>query len=93
LLFLCVLVSGFSVFGQLSNNAFNLNNDYGDLRMRRYVSGDLIWKRALVTGSTMLHINYGGDFSDGTRIMGSKLVIDCKGWRWKLGCPNYRRKR
>ncbi|MEW7289114.1 hypothetical protein [Aquimarina sp. 2304DJ70-9] len=72
----CFLIHSIVVFGQMSNNAFRLNNDYGDLNMRRYISGDLIWKRALVSGATKLHINYGGDFAEGTRIMGSKLIVD-----------------
>ncbi|WP_299610457.1 hypothetical protein [uncultured Aquimarina sp.] len=76
LFFLFVLIINMSVFGQMSNNAFNLANDYGDLRMRRYISGDLIWKRALVSGNNQLIINYGGDYLNGTRIMGSQLLID-----------------
>ncbi len=71
-----VLVLGVSAFGQLSNNAFNLNNDYGDLNMRRFIDGDLIWKRALVSNETILKINHNGDFTEGTRIMGTKLIID-----------------
>ncbi len=72
---LLLLTYGFS-FSQLSNNAFNLDNDYGDLRIRRYISGDLIWKRALVSGAKTLHLNYGGDFEDGTRLMGKGLFVD-----------------
>ncbi len=66
LLLFCFLINSIAVFGQMSNNAFRLNNDYGDL----------IWKRALVSGATKLHINYGGDLAEGARIMGSKLIVD-----------------
>ncbi len=75
LLFLGLLLP-ILTFGQLSNNAFNLNNDYGDLRMRRYISGDQTWKRAIVSGATVLHLNYGGDFTEGTRLMGKGLYVD-----------------
>ena len=74
LLVICIL-SHIS-YGQLSNNAFDLNNDYGDLQMRRYVSGDLTWKRALVSNSNLLSINHGGDYVEGTKISGSKLIVD-----------------
>lgn len=62
---------------QMANNAFNLNNNYGDLKMRRYVSGDMTWKRALVSGnSTTLIVNYSGDYQGGTHIQGTKLTIN-----------------
>jgi len=61
---------------QLSSNAFNLDSNHGDLLMRRYSAGDLVWKRGLVSGTSQLIVNYGGDFSDGTRIMGNEVLID-----------------
>ena len=55
----------------IQNNSFKLNNDWPDLMMRRYVSGDMVWKRALVAqSSTILAINYNNNFTDGVRIMG-----------------------
>ena len=32
----------------VGNNAFSLSPSYGDLQMRRYISGDMAFKRALV---------------------------------------------
>jgi len=74
-LLVAFLVSG-SVWGQQYNDSFYLSPDNGDLSMRRG-TGDTKWKRALVPlwdGS--LSINHGGDFPNGARIMGSKLLID-----------------
>jgi len=60
----------------LGNNAFQFNAGSGDLLMRRYGAGDLVFKRAFVPQASELNINYGGDFSEGVKIMGSKLVVD-----------------
>ena len=84
-LFLLVLNLIFTTFAfsqVISNEAFQLSNSFGDLRMRRYISGDLTYKRALVpsfnttTNTGTLIINYHGDFTGGTRIMGAKTVFD-----------------
>lgn len=66
----------------ISNEAFVFSNSFGDLQMRRYIAGDLSYRRALVpsynaaTKTASLLINYGGDFNGGTRIMGSKTIFD-----------------
>ena len=84
-LFLLVLNLIFTTFAfsqPISNEAFQLSNSFGDLQMRRYISGDLTYKRALVpsfnttTNTGTLIINYDGDFTGGTRIMGAKTVFD-----------------
>ena len=86
-LFLLVLnltLTTFSFSQVISNNAFRLSNSYGALQMRGYIAGDLIFKRALVprfnaiTKTGTLFVNFGGDFKEGTRIMGSKTVLDGK---------------
>ena len=41
----------------VGNNAFSLSPSYGDLQMRRYISGDMAFKRALVPSSSQLTIN------------------------------------
>ncbi|TYP99893.1 hypothetical protein C7447_101500 [Tenacibaculum adriaticum] len=76
-LFFVLLLSlvSFVSFGQLLNNSFNLNNDNGDLLMRNYSTNDLIWKRALVSGTNELIINYDGDFSSGVTVSGKGLTI------------------
>ncbi len=74
-----ILVSIFSMVrlnAQMRNNAFKLDNDFGDFYMRRYVAGDTQWKRALVSGSDKLTINYAGDYTQGLRIMGDKVSLD-----------------
>ncbi len=59
----------------ITNNAFHLSA-WGDLKMRRFAANDTQWKRALVPFTTQLRINYGGDFTSGTRVMGSILKVD-----------------
>jgi len=82
LLFTSLILTMFSFSQVISNEAFKVSNSSGDLQMRRYISGDLNYKRALVpsfnatTNTAALLINYGGDFTDGVRIMGTKTVFD-----------------
>ncbi len=82
LLAISLILTTFSFSQVISNEAFKLSNSYGDLQMRRYISGDLNYKRALVpsfnatTKTASLLINYAGDFSDGVRVMGTKTVFD-----------------
>jgi hypothetical protein len=92
------------VFGsdQIENNAFQFNAASGELSMRRYGAGDLVFKRALVPQASELCINYGGDFSEGVKIMGSKLAVQgslfvagllgINGADFKLGLNNGRDK-
>ncbi len=63
---------------EIKNDAFSFSATHGDLKMRRYNSGDLVYKRALVplSSSNMLVMNYDGDFTGGVRIMGSLLRVD-----------------
>lgn len=74
--FLTLLFSAILSYSQLANNSFNLNNNYGDLYMRRYVDNDLKFKRALSSGGNQLIINFAGDYSNGTRVMGKFLKVD-----------------
>ncbi|WP_299833720.1 tail fiber protein [uncultured Tenacibaculum sp.] len=74
-LLLALIMSNF-LFGQLRNNSFNLDNNSGDLMLRRYSENDLIWKRALVTTPIELIMNYGGDFSNGILVDGEGLRIN-----------------
>lgn len=77
ILLLTTMLISVNLFSQvISNEAYRLSNSYGDLQMRRYISGDLTFKRALVPTANQLHINYGGDFSDGVRVKGLKFIID-----------------
>ena len=82
LLAISLIVTTLSFSQVISNEAFKFSNSFGDLQMRRFVSGDLTYKRALVpsfnttTNTAALLINYGGDFSDGVRVMGTKTVFD-----------------
>lgn len=69
----------------IKNEAFSLSNSFGDLQMRRYATGDMTFKRALVPNATTLDVNYAGDFSDGVRIQGSKLRVD---GNLGIGTPN-----
>ena len=82
LLTISLMLTTFSFSQEISNESFRLSRTFGDLYMRRYISGDLTYKRALVTSfnatasTASLLINYAGDYSDGVRIMGAKTVID-----------------
>lgn len=58
----------------ISNNAFMFSPTYGDLLMRRFISDDLEWKRALVPSANKLYINYAYDFSDGVDISGNTVI-------------------
>ncbi|CAL2105734.1 conserved exported hypothetical protein [Tenacibaculum sp. 190524A02b] len=71
----CVLASG-TFFAQMKNNAFRLDNDYGDFYMRRYVDGDTTWKRALVSGKRDLILNFQGDYPDGVAVHGKELKVN-----------------
>ena len=82
LLSISLMLSIFSFSQVISNEAFKLSNSFGDFQMRRYISGDLTYRRALVpsynatTQTASLLINYAGDFTDGVRVMGTKTVFD-----------------
>ena len=82
LLTISLMLTTFSFSQVISNEAFKLSNSYGDLQMRRFISGDLAYRRALVpsynatTKTASLLINYAGDFTDGVRVMGTKTVFD-----------------
>ncbi|WP_347922491.1 hypothetical protein [Pontimicrobium sp. SW4] len=76
LLLVALCLSMYSFSQVISNEAFSLSNSFGDLQMRRYVDGDLVFKRALVPSATLLNINYAGDFTSGVKIHGLKLVVD-----------------
>src|SRR5690606_21848297 len=69
----------------ISNEAFVLANTSGDLLMRRYSSGDMAFKRALVPNGTSLDMNYDGDFSNGVRVQGARLRVD---GNLGIGTPN-----
>ena len=70
------------VKGAINTPTFLLSDNFGDLRMRRAANNDPVYRRALVpdydetTGFSELTINYGGDFNDGVRFNGAKVIID-----------------
>lgn len=70
----CLLASS-TFFGQLKNNSFDLSGSYGDLLMRDYIANDQVWKRAITSSSNEMTFNWGGDFSQGVTVQGSKLKI------------------
>jgi len=70
-----LLASG-TFFGQMRNNAFNLDNELGDFYMRRYADGDTTWKRALVSGKRDLILNFNGDYPDGVVVHGKELKVN-----------------
>ena len=60
----------------ITNNSVELSAGYGDVRLRRFAQGDTTFKRALVSSFDELIINYSGDYSKGTRLMGNRLLLD-----------------
>ncbi|MDC8002864.1 hypothetical protein POV27_02255 [Aureisphaera galaxeae] len=68
------------VNGNLGNGGFKLRQNSGDLQMRRFGAGDLVWKKALVpevttTNQSLLKINFGGDFDAGVVVEGPKMEV------------------
>lgn len=63
---------------------FIFSENFGDLRMRRASANDPTHRRALVPeynasgGFSQLVMNYNGDFTNGVRVNGTKLIIDGK---------------
>ncbi|MCW3789222.1 hypothetical protein [Plebeiibacterium sediminum] len=84
LIIFIILLMGISISAQnfggatISNNSFQFISSYGDLRMRRYIANDLVWKRALVPTANQLVLNCGGDFIDGIKISGFGLGVEGK---------------
>ncbi|WP_075340549.1 tail fiber protein [Tenacibaculum agarivorans] len=74
-LFLALVATNF-LFAQLKNNAFNLDNNYGDLNMRNFIANDLKWKRAISAGTNDLTINFDGDFENGVIVSGKGLKVE-----------------
>ncbi|MDM1073376.1 hypothetical protein HX001_12875 [Empedobacter brevis] len=72
---LMAFIGSTSLFAQINTNAFDLSSFSGDLKIRRYDSGDLTWKYALSPLGNVLGINYGKSFSGGIEIYGDAKVI------------------
>ncbi|GEM_PF-930789 len=80
LLLIALFLSSIAL-GQINTDVFR-TNIYGDVSIRRYASGDLTFKRALVPGyntttqKASLIINYAGDFADGISVGGNKFIVN-----------------
>ena len=55
---LVALIGASSLSAQINTNAFDLSASSGDLKIRRYDNGDLVWKNALTPMGDKLFINY-----------------------------------
>ncbi len=66
--------------GAMRTPAVKLGHNLGELKLRRYNNGeDMTFKTALAPSNPSvaeLYVNYNGAFSNGTRIMGSKMIVD-----------------
>lgn len=64
----------------IKNNCVKLADNQGYVKLRRYNNGeDLVFKTALAPSHPSiaeLLVNFNGQFANGTRIMGPKLIVD-----------------
>jgi len=71
---LVALIGASSLSAQINTNAFDLSASSGDLKIRRYDNGDLVWKNAISPVNNQLVINYHLGFTEGVSIVGKTAI-------------------